>query len=188
MKWNMVRKKMSDIQPAGYNPREIRPEAITGLTGSIARFGMLEPIIWNKRSGNIVGGHQRFKVLSTQGVEETDVVVLDLDDNEEVALNITLNNPSVRGVFTKSVVKLLEQSQASMADEFQKVGLDDMLNYLKRYKFDAPEEKGEGKGSSGSKGTSTGGRVKDGMMCPRCRSIWNKSNGEVVRRTGVANG
>lgn len=184
MNWTMERKKLSEMQPADYNPREIRAEALTGLQGSIDRFGMLVPIVWNKRSGRIVGGHQRYKVLTAKGVEETDVMVVDMDDNEEVALNITLNNPAARGTFTKSVVKLLEQSQRTMSDDFQKTGLADMLNYLSRFKFEAPPEPG----SSGGKSGGTGERVKEGMRCPRCRSIWKKASGEVVRRSGVSNG
>lgn len=179
MNWNMERKKLGEMKPADYNPREIRPEALEGLQGSIARFGMMVPIIWNKRSGRIVGGHQRYKILMAQGVEETDVVVVDLDDNEEISLNITMNNPSARGVFTKSVVQLLEQSERTMKDEFAKVGLADMLNYLSRYRFDDD-------GESSSRDSNAVGRVKDGMCCPRCRSVWNRKTGEVVRRTGEA--
>lgn len=185
MKWTMELKKLSEIKPAAYNPREIRDEAISGLQGSIARFGMLEPIIWNKRSGNIVGGHQRLKALLAQGVVETDVVVLDLDNNEEVSLNITLNNPAVRGAFTKSVVRLLEQSQSEMEDEFKKVGLDDMLNYLKRFKFETSTEKEGGEGGGGGEGKEK--QEKDGRRCPRCRSVWRKSDGEIIHR-GATNG
>jgi len=180
----MERKKLADLNPAEYNPREIRQEALDGLQGSIDRFGVLVPIIWNRRSGRIVGGHQRYKVLTSKGVEETDVVVVDLDNNEEVALNITMNNPATRGKFTKSVVGLLEQSEKTMKEEFKKVGLSDMLNYLSRFKFDGPAGSGE-TGSGKGKGD---GKIKEGMKCPRCQSIWRKSDGEVLHRSGVTNG
>ena len=184
MNWNMECKKLSDMTPAGYNPRDIRKEAIEGLGGSIDRFGVLVPIIWNKRSGNIVGGHQRFKVLQSKGVEETDVVVVDLDEHDEVALNITMNNPATRGTFTKNVVTLLQDAEKTMSDEFKSVGLADMLNYLSRFKFDQPEpggKKGSGSGGGGTEGP------KEGMRCPRCRSIWKKENGEIVQRNGASN-
>jgi len=181
MNWQMERKRMSDMQPADYNPREIRHEALAGLQGSISKFGLLVPIVWNKRSGRIVGGHQRFKVLTAQGVEETDVVVVDMEDNEEVALNITLNNPATRGMFTKSVVGLLQQAERGMADEFQNVGLSDMLNYLSRFKFDGPV-----KSKKGSK-SGPGDKVKEGMRCPRCLSVWRKSDGEIILRSGESN-
>ena len=43
-------------------------------------FGYVEPIVWNKRTGNIVGGHQRYKILIDMGMQEVDCVVVDLDE------------------------------------------------------------------------------------------------------------
>jgi len=51
----------------------------------------VEPIVWNKRTGNIVGGHQRLKVLLDMGMREVDCVVVDLDEAKEKALNLALN-------------------------------------------------------------------------------------------------
>jgi DNA modification methylase len=60
----------------------------------VEEFGYVEPIIWNKRTGNIVGGHQRFKVLKQLGFAEIDCVVVDMDEAREKALNIALNKIS----------------------------------------------------------------------------------------------
>ena len=57
-------------------------------------FGLVEPIIWNRRTGHIVGGHQRYAILCAQGVEETVVSVVDLPEREEKALNLALNKIS----------------------------------------------------------------------------------------------
>jgi ParB-like chromosome segregation protein Spo0J len=43
----------------------------------------VEPVIWNKRTGNIVGGHQRYKVLKSLGNTEIDCVVGDIDEKRE---------------------------------------------------------------------------------------------------------
>lgn len=48
-------------------------------------------MIWNKRSGNIVGGHQRAKVMQDLGYESITCIVVDLDDLQEKTLNIALN-------------------------------------------------------------------------------------------------
>ncbi len=85
---------ITDLKPAPYNPRVMSESAMAGLTQSLRRFGLVEPIIWNKRSGYVVGGHQRLKVLQTEGVERAQVVVIDIDDSEEKHLNIALNNLS----------------------------------------------------------------------------------------------
>ena len=85
------------LNPAKYNPRKDLkagdPE-YEKLKKSIETFGYVEPVIWNKRTGSIVGGHQRFKILKEQGATEVDCVVVDMDESEEKALNIALNKVS----------------------------------------------------------------------------------------------
>ena len=73
------RMKLSDMNPAPYNPRvELKPGDVDfdKLVQSIETFGNVEPILYNERTGNIVGGHQRWRVLKHLGEKETDVVVL----------------------------------------------------------------------------------------------------------------
>ena len=60
----------SKLNPALYNPRkDLKPGDIEyeKLKKSILAFGEVDPIIWNEKTGNIVGGHQRFKVLRDIG-------------------------------------------------------------------------------------------------------------------------
>jgi DNA modification methylase len=54
----------------------------------------VEPVIWNKQTGRVVGGHQRLKVLIDSGITEVDVVVVDMNTEKEKALNIALNKIS----------------------------------------------------------------------------------------------
>ena len=90
-KLHIETRPLAELREAPYNPRTISDEVLNSLSASIARFGLVEPIIWNRRTGNVVGGHQRLKVLVAQGVEETDVVVVDLAPDEERTLNVALN-------------------------------------------------------------------------------------------------
>jgi len=76
---------------ADYNPREIEPHQLEALKRSIDRWGFVEPVIVNKRTGLIVGGHQRTKAAIELAVEEVPVTYVDLDDDAEKALNIALN-------------------------------------------------------------------------------------------------
>lgn len=85
------------LNPAAYNPRkDLQPgdAEYEKLLRSVEEFGYVEPIIWNARTGNIVGGHQRFKVLRQLGFTEIDCVVVDMDEAREKALNIALNKIS----------------------------------------------------------------------------------------------
>lgn len=89
--------KIEKINPAKYNPRkDLKPGDVEyeKLKRSIEEFGYVEPVIWNKKTGNVVGGHQRLKVLMQLGETEVDCVVVELDDNKEKALNIALNKVS----------------------------------------------------------------------------------------------
>ena len=66
---------VADLKAAEYNPRKnLKPgdAEYEKLKRSIQEFGYVEPVIWNKRTGNVVGGHQRLKVLKDLGHEEVD--------------------------------------------------------------------------------------------------------------------
>lgn len=94
---NIKKMKLSDLNPAKYNPRKkLKPgdAEFEKLKRSIESFGVVEPPVWNIRTGNVVGGHQRLSVMETLGYTETDVVIVDLDENEEKALNVALNKIS----------------------------------------------------------------------------------------------
>jgi len=91
------KRSVEDLQAADYNPRkDLKPgdPEYEKLKRSIEEFGYVEPVIWNKRTGKVVGGHQRLKVLKDLGHTEVDCVVVDLDENREKALNIALNKIS----------------------------------------------------------------------------------------------
>ena len=84
----------AQLNPAAYNPRrDLKPgdKEYEKLKRSISEFGYVEPVIWNKTTGNVVGGHQRLKVLLDLGQTEVDCVVVELDDKREKALNLALN-------------------------------------------------------------------------------------------------
>lgn len=93
---NFIKKKISDLNPAEYNPRvDLVPgeKDYEDLKRSILEFGYIDPIIVNK-DGTIIGGHQRYKILLDLGYKEIDVVELDVTKDKEKALNIALNKIS----------------------------------------------------------------------------------------------
>ena len=90
---NMEVRKLSELNPAAYNPRvELKPEdkEYQDIKRSIQTFGYVDPIIINQ-DGTIIGGHQRYNVLLELGYDTAHVVVVNLDKNAEKALNIALN-------------------------------------------------------------------------------------------------
>ena len=121
---NLVKRKVEELNDAVYNPRDITEEELKGLEGSIDRFGYVEPIVWNKRTGNIVGGHQRLKVLKNRGRKVIEVIEVDLDLMEEKALNITLNNPETQGKYNKDKLVLVMTELKLEFPEYQKLKMD----------------------------------------------------------------
>lgn len=91
---NIELKNINDLIPADYNPRKIAKIDYERLKRSIEEFGYIEPIIWNKTSGRVIGGHQRLKVLAELGQKEIECVVVDFNEEQEKALNIALNKIS----------------------------------------------------------------------------------------------
>ena len=83
-----------ELNAAQYNPRIALEPGMPEwekLKASIEQFGNVEPVVWNQRTGNVVGGHQRLAVLKSMGYESVPCSVVDLDEKEEKLLNIALN-------------------------------------------------------------------------------------------------
>ena len=55
--------QISDLNPADYNPRKITEEELQRLKQALEKLGDLSGIVENNFSGNLIGGHQRIKVL-----------------------------------------------------------------------------------------------------------------------------
>ena len=94
--------------PADYNPRkDLKPgdPEYEKLKRSLTEFGYVEPVIWNKTTGHIVGGHQRAKILIETGVTEIECVVVEMSEEKEKALNVALNK--INGEWDKDKLSLL---------------------------------------------------------------------------------
>jgi len=146
---NIQKIPASQIKAAKYNPRkDLKPgdAEYEKLRRSIEEFGYVEPIIWNRRTGHIVGGHQRYKVLIALGVKEIDCVVVDLDDEREKALNVALNK--ITGEFDiPMLTDLLRDLNEDGFDvsltgfdvaELDALFRDDVLGGIKEDAFDEP--------------------------------------------------
>lgn len=128
---------IAQLSPAKYNPRkDLKPgdAEYEKLKRSVEEFGCVEPIIWNKTTGRVIGGHQRLKVLVDLGLKEVDCVVVEMDEEREKALNIALNK--INGEWdTDKLAMLISDLQGSdfdvsltgfeeaeIADLFEKTG------------------------------------------------------------------
>ena len=111
----------SQIKNAPYNPRIMDDAAKKRLKKNIAKHGLVAALTWNKRTGNLVGGHQRLEQLDSlernQDYELT-VCVVDVDEREEAALNVQLNNPSMQGEWDFDKLAMMsEEFDLSLSDD-----------------------------------------------------------------------
>ena len=131
--WKVKTVKLSDLVPIEENPRKIEPANARALKASIERFGVVELIVWNERTGHIVSGHQRCAVLKSMGVEEIPVIAVDLDDDEERAAAITMNNFMIEGEFSNPINELLSsirENDSKLYSELRMESLKDDVSKL----------------------------------------------------------
>lgn len=138
-------KRIADMNRAAYNPRvDLRPEdeEYQAIERSLKRHGLVQPIVWNRRTNTVVSGHQRLTVLEAQGETEVTVSVVDLDDIQEKELNVALNKITSEWDDDKLSVILNELGEEATDTGFTLPEIDVLRDELKSYFDDvtAPDE------------------------------------------------
>ena len=139
----LVTKRLTELTPASYNPRKISSDALGRLTKSLSELGNLQPITWNAKTGNIVGGHQRLKCYSALNKEEVQVWAVWLDEQQEKAANIALNKLS--GDFDLPALKDLFEGLDTGEIDLDITGFGE-LEIAEMMEATAPEENGKATG------------------------------------------
>ncbi|KZE79299.1 transcriptional regulator [Paenibacillus elgii] len=163
------------INAAAYNPRiDLQPgdPAYEKLKRSIDEFGYIDPIVWNERTGNMVGGHQRYKILVKDlGWTEIEVSVVDMELEQEKLLNIALNK--VGGDWDdEALSRLIAELQACGADTSLS-GLDS--GEIERLIDDFRELSEDQLGDFGNRELDTAEFDEDrfSCKCPRCGFVFD---------------
>lgn len=87
-------RKISELRPADYNPRELTKKQYNDLKTSLEEFGIVEPVLINinkDRENIVIGGHQRLKIWEELGNKTIPCIELDLILKKEKELNVRLN-------------------------------------------------------------------------------------------------
>lgn len=160
------------LLPADYNPRRIGDRAMKGLRASLERFGELGGIVYNKRTGRLVGGHQRVKALAAMGVEDAEVRVVDLPIAEEKAANLALNHPGIGGEWDEALLAVvLDEVNRDLPTAFEELQLGDIIKGSGVGMDDYPTDGGEA-GESKTKEVDVDG-FDLSCKCPRCGFEFN---------------
>ncbi len=143
----IIKKKISEMNLAEYNPRvTLQPgdEEYETIKRSIEKYGLVQPIVWNRRTNTVVGGHQRLRVLSDMGIQEADVSVVDLDSIAEKQLNIALNKVEGKWDDRKLSEILLELGDDAVQTGFTLPEIEVLQNELQTFFDDEEDEEPAG--------------------------------------------
>jgi hypothetical protein len=163
-KWTVETVKLVDVKPFEGNPRTIKSARMAALRASLERFGYVDLIVWNKKTGNIVGGHQRYKILVESGVREAKMIVVEMSEKEELAANLTLNNPNIEGKWDDPIEELLGRIETVDPELFTDANFDDLRDAVVKM---APDP----------------GKDDTDTECPCCSHRWKIDDKDVVVMT-----
>lgn len=176
------------IKPAPYNPRKISESGFRYLKNSVEKFGDISGITWNKRTGRLITGHQRWTVLNEKfsdlylehlsedrhrvmslahGYVGYIMRVVDWDEITEKAANVTANNNNIGGEFQIDILADLNAQLKEFDSELhQSLGLEELekdLKLIDKMKEEKPPEDFD-------EHTSAIGVNRE---CPKCSYKWN---------------
>jgi len=114
--------KRSQIQNAPYNPRKITKKERENLYKLLDTHKLVEDLIWNARTGNLVSGHQRLTWIDLKAREKglsgfnLNINRIDVDLKEEKEINIGMNNEAAMGKFDIDILGgLMEEVDYDLA-------------------------------------------------------------------------
>jgi ParB-like chromosome segregation protein Spo0J len=88
--------KIGDLKPSLYNPRipvAKGSKEYEKIKASLTQHGVVEPLVVNANTMQVIGGHQRLTVMKDLGYTEVECAMLDIEDEaKEKTLNLALNN------------------------------------------------------------------------------------------------
>lgn len=123
-RFEVVTVKRSAIKLAEYNPRYIDDGAKKRLKKGMKKLGLLTPLIWNRKTGVLVSGHQRLAIIDelkkypSKGDYEIQVAAVDLTEAEEREANVAINNQSMMGDFDFDALRELASFNGVDVDAF----------------------------------------------------------------------
>src|SRR5262249_4171853 len=88
--FTMRRVQRGQVRNAPCHPRTIWKASAAALREELRANLLVEPLVWNERTGNLVGGHQRLAQLDAlEGSPDysLDFAVIDVSPEKEVAIN-----------------------------------------------------------------------------------------------------
>ena len=89
-----IKLKITEIEPNREQPRKkFDEDALIELADSIKQFGVLQPLIVQKRDGyyEIIAGERRWRAAKLAGVKEVPVIIKDFTEQQIVEISLIEN-------------------------------------------------------------------------------------------------
>ena len=138
---------IADLKGDPANPRDIEDDSAAGLQASLAEFGDISGIVFNRQTGELVTGHQRCEqirerwgdlaidvvrgdpdraVMTSPDGHVFDVRLVDWSQARQRAANVAANSSRLAGVFNVDLDDYLADIQVELAAESPTL-LEDLL-------------------------------------------------------------
>ncbi len=121
--------RLSDIEPNKKQPRKYFDEAaLNELAESIKRYGVVEPLILQKREGyyEIIAGERRYRASKLAGLKEVPAIIKDYTEEEIVEIALIENiqredlNPIEEALAYKTLIEEYGLKQDELAQRVSK--------------------------------------------------------------------
>lgn len=124
-----VRLRISEVEPNREQPRKkFDEDTLLELADSIRQFGVLQPLIVQKREGyyEIIAGERRWRAAKMAGLKEVPVIIKDFTDQQIVEISLIENiqredlNPIEEAIAYKRLLTEFHLKQDEVADRVSK--------------------------------------------------------------------
>ena len=123
-KLRIVYEPVEKLKPSNYNPRTISEKDLRSLVKNMSEFGHLGILIANRKTNNLISGHQRLKVAKLLKMKEIAVVWIDVSLRKEKILNIGMNK--ISGEWDMPMLKDLLEEVNTGEEDMDMTGFDDV--------------------------------------------------------------
>ena len=124
-----VKLRISEVEPNREQPRKkFDEDALLELADSIRQFGVLQPLLVQKRDGyyEIIAGERRWRAAKMAGLKEVPVVIKDFTDQQIVEISLIENiqredlNPIEEALAYKRLLSEFKLKQDEVAERVSK--------------------------------------------------------------------
>lgn len=124
-----IKLKITEVEPNREQPRKkFDEDALIELSDSIKQFGVLQPLIVQKREGyyEIIAGERRWRAAKMAGLKEIPVIIKDFTDQQIVEISLIENiqrenlNPIEEAIAFKRLLTEFNLKQDEIAERVSK--------------------------------------------------------------------